>query len=159
MNGRVRVGAVVWLVVLPCLLAGAATPIAQSPGSIQIVSSAGKCLEVDSKAQYRNGAAPVRVWECNGQRQQWWRLVGNEIRSDGNQCLDIDADAQYRNGGRVHAWDCNKSMQQLWKVFKSEIRSSAGKCLEVDPGAQSKDGAVVQIWDCTGEPQQRWNLR
>ena len=109
MTRRVRVAVVVWLVLLAGLNAVEETSTnAQRPEPIQFLSSAGKCLGVNAAVHYKDGAI-VQVWECNGQLQQQWRLIGSEIRSGANKCLDVVAEAQY------HKWrpSAGLGMQQI----------------------------------------------
>lgn len=151
--------ALVWLAVLSAG-AGTAPGSMQRSQSVEIVSGAGKCLDVHEPDQYNNGGR-VQVWQCNGTKQQAWFIERGALRSGAGKCLDVYAPDQQRNGARVQIWDCNGAPQQRWFLDRklSQIRSDGGKCLDVSEADQDKDGAAVQVWDCNGTRQQRWLVR
>jgi len=158
---RVPVVAVACLACAAALTAGADNiRVARQRGGqvIEIVSGAGKCLDVHEPDQFNNGGR-VQVWQCNGSKQQEWFLDRDAIRTSAGKCLDVHSDEQYRDGARVQIWDCNGLQQQQWKVTDNAIVSGARKCLDVPGELQHKDGAPVQVWQCNGGPPQRWTVR
>ncbi len=73
----------------------------------------GLCLDVEGGSR-QNGARAI-AWQCNGQRNQRWRISGNEIRSRASgMCLDVQ-EGRARPGQPVILWECNGQRNQRWR--------------------------------------------
>jgi Ricin-type beta-trefoil lectin domain len=158
MNRSGSVSAVLFVGAALLTIGAATTPGAQRGQAVQIVSGAGKCLDVHEPDQYNNGGR-VQVWTCNGRKQQDWFVERGALRSSVGKCLDVSAPDQ--RGARVQIWDCNGAPQQRWSFDRNDNKIRIGdKCLDVHAADQRKDGATVQVWDCLpAAEQQTWFVR
>ncbi|MBB4130648.1 ricin-type beta-trefoil lectin domain protein [Xanthomonas sp. 3075] len=126
-----------------------------SPG--QIVGPSGKCLDV---AEGGTGdMSAIKVWGCNGLRQQkWhWQSLSRSFRSNGtDKVLDIQG-VNSSNGASIQLYSLNSSSNQRWNFRTSSIIASGGKVLDV-ANAGSQNGARLQTWDNLGGSNQIWNF-
>ena len=82
-------------------------------GKGQIVSAAGKCLDVPAT----EAGTTVHMWECmdNNPNQVWSMDAMGRLVNRG-KCLDADGRTNRENGGRVQIWNCQAANDnQIWR--------------------------------------------
>jgi hypothetical protein len=154
----------------PAARAASAAPAAPAAGAVRPLAAGGRlgisgwgtCLDV--KDFNPNDGAPVQMWGCDTNSNQFWTAYPDGTIHDGlnNKCLDV-REFNPNNGAQVQVWSCSGASNQLWYVNKLtgpfEIRSVMNnKCLDVRD-FNSNNGATVQMWDCSGGPNQHWTWK
>jgi hypothetical protein len=127
------------------------------PGSpLYVAPGSGFCVD----ATEQNNADGTRLisYNCNGQWNQNWKWVGQNLVNDGGKCLDRNQ-AQTSDGTPVQLWDCNGGPAQTWVATAAhELKSpdDNSKCLDVT--SYVGDGQQLEMWDCNGGANQQFTF-
>lgn len=132
----------------------------------------GKCLETPGP-QWTESGAILQQWDCNGNLNQWWRLIP---AGDGYyqiagtfrnryKCLDL-AGYSNSNGAYIKQYNCHGKDNQLWRLrdmgngYYQIISKHSGKCLDIAWNVVSKNGGQIYQWECYGptNSNQLWKL-
>jgi len=171
-----RYRAVVWRpLVITALAAGALTgaqggayaapaAYAHHPGSVRIITFAGKCFDV--KGASWADTTPIIQYHCNGGANQRFRILGigwgqSQIRTFAGKCLTVTG-ASWANMTPVIQYHCNGRANQRFRILgigwgRFQIRTSGGKCLTVRYGSRADRTPIVQ-YRCTGTYAQRFRF-
>ncbi|WP_369380409.1 ricin-type beta-trefoil lectin domain protein [Streptomyces sp. cg36] len=125
---------------------------------LSVAASFGKCA--DAKDRSNNNGTPIQLWDCTGDYNQKWQIIGSSLQTMG-KCLDVPRESGGGNGATVQLWDCNGGDNQQWMPTAKDtiglwVNAWSGKCLDL-PGGNTWNGTRLQIWDCNGGPNQMWS--
>ncbi|HEX2312607.1 MAG TPA: glycoside hydrolase family 66 protein [Thermomonospora sp.] len=129
------------------------TPTDPPGGTIRIVNSNGKCIEV-AGGSTANGTA-IQQGTCDGSAKQAWTVDGTRLKALG-KCMDV-VGGYTANGTRAHLWDCGGYASQQWthQPDRTLRNTKSGRCLDVFEQSTA-DGAALHLWDCGTWNSQKW---
>ncbi len=121
----------------------------------------GQCMDVEG-SNTANGT-PVILFACNGNANQRWQFVDEQLLPPGflvglgDKCADVEG-AGTADGTPVVLWDCLGNENQIWEVESVgpsvRFRGLAGKCLQPE-GASGTANTRLVIGPCDGV-NDRW---
>lgn len=126
--------------------AKAPAPAAPPSGAQALGTRYNKCLDVTG-GRLKAGTQ-VQLWDCDrGNKNQQWKLVGQQLRTAGTMCLDSTGNV--RVGTHPHLWPCDASnANQRWEMAGMNLRLvGSNQCLDVEDG-QYWNGRLPQLYPC-----------
>ncbi len=134
----------------------------------QIVTSAGKCLDVPSGS--REAGVGINQYRCHGGPNQVWQFEyhsyydrgeswGRYINLASGLCLEVDVTAD-GIPTRLRQNHCSNTRPQFfrWDPDDGTIHVTRDMCLDV-PSGSSADGVGINTYPCHGGPAQQFGFR
>lgn len=136
---------------------GARAEVVRAGYSAVVVSSSGKCLDIQGASQ--QAGAPALVWRCNSGDNERWTLeplsgaYRVRVRHSG-QCLSVAGDSNAAGAALVQA-PCDGSGSELWTLPEAGRgvllqNQQSGLCANVS-GVSNADGAAVVQSACDAD--------
>jgi Ricin-type beta-trefoil lectin domain len=143
------------LVALALLGASELTLTACASGNLVVSANSNECMLVPWHG-YPIDGTQVRLRQCIGKQNQYWKVANGQISGIGGSCLDVNGAAPVA-GARVIYVACNGGPSQHWTYSNGQIVGIGGMCLQ-SLGGTEIDGVPLIIANCNGSPPQQWQL-